>query len=473
MCKQGSKQGFTKLKPCRCTWALVVSIGAAASFAHDPSTDGASYEINFPSLTLWKAFLCRSPPKCWCTHKPCPASAKGACFNRSRCTLLACESANASSHDAAAIAPTQASLAPTPNQDASDEPGTDAHLSPAMRTKQLQRTMEARKKASQTSKSVANEKALAGTSKPVATPARAPARQNPMVEAPSNPKVVGGDQDMDAAIAQCVREDIIAAMDEEHDEDATVWGGDYESRSGASLSLGSQDEQDLEGCDLQDAGSEASENEESGDEEGKPTGGRSASAADQKLGREAVDAELGRPAAWGQGYADYVTKEDQEPCKPRGRKPKKGKKGPAKKGKGRKSKAEEEESEEMEEPAPVESKKRKSKAPSATASKKARKDAAEDRPARVRAKAKAFPKTRPTAKGKAKAKAKSAAKAGPKTKAKNNNAGPLYRSPCLDDASYKAKQSRKSSAYHRAMKEAREEGLDEDLCKLRAREVAT
>ena len=218
--------------------------------------------------------------------------------------------------------------------------------------------------------------------------------------------------------------------------------------------------------------SEASENEESGDDEGEPTGG--CSAAEQKLGREAVDAELGRPAAWGQGYADYVTKEDQEPCKPRGRKPKQGKKAPAKKG--TKGKAEEEESEEME-AGPVETKKRKSKARSAKASKKARKDAAvevEHEPARVRrvrAKAKASPKTRPAAKGKAKAKAKPAAKAGPKTKAKS--AGSKYRSPCLDDSSYKAKQSRKSSAYHRAMKEARDEGLDEDLCKLRAREVPT
>ena len=153
--------------------------------------------------------------------------------------------ANASSYDAAAIAPAQASLAPALLQDASHQPGTDAHLSPAMRTKQLlQRTMEARKKGSQTAKSVANGEALAGASKPVATPARAPTGQNPIVEAPNNPKVVGGDQHMDAAIAQCVREDMIAAMDEEHD-DATVWGGDYESRSGVSLSIGSEEEQDL------------------------------------------------------------------------------------------------------------------------------------------------------------------------------------------------------------------------------------
>ena len=304
---------------------------------------------------------------------------------------------------------------------------------------------------------------------------------------------------MAAAIALCKAEDALAAF-EEHVDNATVWGGDYESRSGASLSAQSE-EQDLEGfeeeaCENGDAmeaseegegsdgeaseamediqGSEASQSE---DLEGEPE--RSCSVVDRrKLAREAVDAELGRPARWGQAYAAYVSKDEQEPPKPRGRKPKgckaKGKTTKKAKAAPKKAKAapptddeEDEESneeEDVEEPTPPKKGKRKVLA-EAHPNKRAR--IVKDEPRRhgrsASAKAKALPKTKPSAKGKAKAKAAAKAKATTKSKG--------YRAPCLDEEGYKAKMSRKSGAYHKALKLAKSQGHDEETCKLKAREA--
>ncbi|CAE7425864.1 unnamed protein product [Symbiodinium necroappetens] len=74
------------------------------------------------------------------------------------------------------------------------------------------------------------------------------------------------------------------------------------------------------------------------------------------------------------------------------------------------------------------------------------------------------PKAKPTKKTAAKAKAKSEAKA--------KSRDPSYRAPCTLEAEYKARVSRKSCAYHRALKQARAEGKSEAEMKALARAAA-
>ncbi|CAE7239161.1 unnamed protein product, partial [Symbiodinium microadriaticum] len=74
------------------------------------------------------------------------------------------------------------------------------------------------------------------------------------------------------------------------------------------------------------------------------------------------------------------------------------------------------------------------------------------------------PKAKPTKKPAAKAKAKSEAKA--------NSRDPSYRAPCTLEAEYKARMSRKSCAYHKALKQARAKGKSEAEMKALARAAA-
>ena len=163
---------------------------------------------------------------------------------------------------------------------------------------------------------------------------------------------------------------------------------------------------------------------------------------DMWYAQEQMAKMFGRPSFWGQDDDEFLARDEQQPPKPRGRK--------ARTSKGKNDTA-------GDEAEPVRKRGRPAKRPAeaseATGSK---------RKTRAKAKAKSTPKAK--AKATAKAKAKGKAKAGSKA-----NSG--YCAPCLKEPDYKARQSRKSGAYHRTLKESRDKGFDEEKCRELARKV--
>ena len=198
--------------------------------------------------------------------------------------------------------------------------------------------------------------------------------------------------------------------------------------------------------------------EESGDELGKA--------------EEALGSMLGKPGTLAMEASEFVSPDMQDFSKPKkgkgrgkGKKsPGKGKKGSGKRGKKRAKAASEEDA--MDEDSLEEAKPKKG-------SKRAKAKATKPKPSK-----KSIPKKTAKTTSKAKAKAKplskvKAKKAKSKAKAKTAScASKAYRSPCLDEAAYKAKQSRKSAAYHRAFKESKTQGKSIDESRELARAVA-
>ena len=84
------------------------------------------------------------------------------------------------------------------------------------------------------------------------------------------------------------------------------------------------------------------------------------------------------------------------------------------------------------------------------------------------------PNKKPRAKAKAGAKAK-ASKAVKKTvaKPKAKPSSSAYRAPCVATREYKTRMSRKSGAYHRALKQARTDGYTEEESREIARDVTS
>ena len=177
--------------------------------------------------------------------------------------------------------------------------------------------------------------------------------------------------------------------------------------------------------------------------------------AARALAAEEMAEFLGKPPGFGQKVEDFLSPEMQEAPKPRGRK-----KGKACKKRGRKRRL----------ATADEAPKRKRAKPSGRKPKASSKPKPEPKKA-----CKGATKAKAKAKSKATAKSKAAATAVPKTKtarAKAKAKGKPYRSPCLDLPEYKAKQSRKSAAYHRALKEARDQGRTIPECRELARQAA-
>ena len=193
-----------------------------------------------------------------------------------------------------------------------------------------------------------------------------------------------------------------------------------------------------------------------------------AKARDGFLGAQELGELLGKPPNFGQKVEDFLSPEMQEAPKPRGRRK------TAKKGKKRGCKRTKTTAKADEEPKHKRAKTAKPVEDDVPASKRSRrKPKASPKPKPVPKKAcKAAAKAK--AKEKSKAKCKAAATAGPKTTgAKAKAEAKPYRSPCLDAPDYKAKQSRKSSAYHRALKEAKAEGKTIPECRELARAAAS
>ena len=205
---------------------------------------------------------------------------------------------------------------------------------------------------------------------------------------------------------------------------------------------------------------------------------------------EAVAMDLGRPEGFfGLGSEAFITADEQQPRKKRGRKPGKAKakagKGPSKAGKAgkrkrgpaKKSRAACEVDGEAE-AAAVKGKRGRKKqrtglVESATEavvagkpSKGSKKAAPKAKSTAAKVKAKAASK-RPKVKSPAASKVK---KTVPKAKGKSSSS---YRSPCLNESDYKSKMSRKSGAYHRALKQARLDGYTEEDSRTMARDAAS
>ena len=183
-----------------------------------------------------------------------------------------------------------------------------------------------------------------------------------------------------------------------------------------------------------------------------------------------VNEMLERPASWGQEPDEYLQPGVHQ-TKPHVKK--KARKG--KKGKGKRRKAVALPEPEEEEPAPKRRRAAKPKPSSKPKSKASCKAKAKPLPRSRKAKPGPKPKSSPAAKTKAKAKPgpKAAAKVKKtSTKPAASKSPASYRSPCLKEDAYKQKQSRKSSAYHCALKKARRDGLPDDECRSLAREAS-
>ena len=198
---------------------------------------------------------------------------------------------------------------------------------------------------------------------------------------------------------------------------------------------------------------------------------------EQSKGRQQVDALLGCPDNWGQPADEFLSKEEQQPSKPRGRRPMKK---PSACKAPRHPVADDEAGDSSDgdcvsnEDEVVTKKRKARKAAGSVKGKRGRSSSV--KPEKGKGSKRKVSEQKPRHKkpvSKPKSKASKAPKAKAKSKAKAGKSGKAAKRPaCLDTAEYKARQSRKSSAYHQAMKMARNSGLSVEDCKAKAREAA-
>ena len=187
------------------------------------------------------------------------------------------------------------------------------------------------------------------------------------------------------------------------------------------------------------------------------------------IGEEEMARRFGRPEGWEAMKAEeFLSPCMQEVPKPRGRKPGKGKG----KKRAKKSKAAKPADDNDDDDAGHALKKRSSKrAATEPAGPKCAKKGKSSPAPTAKGRRSPAPKASPKRAPKAKKSPSSAPKAKPTVRkaVAKSKATSSYRAPCLDDSNYKAKMSRKSGAYHKALKQARDEGKDEEDCRSLAR----